>query len=266
MRTAYTYNIVQRWIFILAVLIIIVMNALSNSIPFGGQTMAEVSQKYPTLVTPAGYAFSIWGLIYLSLAIFAYFQLAKGKRIRFYKLIWPYFLVSAAANVLWLVAFQNEWFEVSVVLIFALLGSLIFMFRYFYRLKRALSTTHRYFFQVPFSLYMGWVSIASIVNVAVLLTSFQIGFLADYEQLIAIVMISIAALLGLWILFTQSDYIFNFALVWGFAAIWVKQDATGILNASKFAAIGVLLAMIIYFIADRIKVSQYGRKTTSQSR
>src|SRR6056297_3414901 len=144
MRTAYTYNILQRWIFVVAVFVMIAMNILSGTIPFGGQTMAEVSQNYPTLVTPAGYAFSIWGLIYLSLAIFAYFQLAKGKRIRFYKLIWPFFLVSAAANILWLVAFQNEWFEVSVILIFALLGSLIFMFRYFYRLKRALSTTHRY--------------------------------------------------------------------------------------------------------------------------
>ncbi|MCA1763249.1 MAG: tryptophan-rich sensory protein [Flavobacteriales bacterium] len=266
MKTAYTYNIIQRWIFAIAVVVMVVMNFLSGAIPFGGQTMAEVSQKYPTLITPAGYAFAIWGLIYLSLAIFAFFQLTKGKRIRLYKLVWPYFLVSAVANVLWLIAFQNEWFEVSVILIFALLGSLIFMFRYFYRLRRALSTTHRFFFQVPFSLYMGWVSLASIVNVAVLLTSFEIAFLADYDQLISIAMISIAAIIGLWLLLSQSDYIFNFALVWGLVAIWVKQDATGIITASKFAAIGLVAAMLIYFIADRIKISQYGRKTTSQAR
>jgi hypothetical protein len=265
MRTAYLYNFIKRWIFVFAVFVLILMNFLANAIPFGGETMAEVSAKYPTLITPAGYAFSIWGIIYLTLAVFALFQLFKGKEIRFYKLVWPYFLINAGANCLWLVAFQNEWFTLSIALMAVILISLIAIFKLFYRLKKILGTTHRYFFQVPFSLYFGWVSIASIVNVAVWFVAMDVQPILRIDEILSVSVLVFGALIGLWILITQKDFIFNFALVWAFVAIWAGQDEVmPVIHAAKFSAIGLTAAMIIRFIGDRVKVAQYGKSTSRQ--
>ncbi len=267
MKTAFIYSIVKRWAFVLAVLLIIVMNFLSNAIPFGGNTMAEISNKYQTLITPAGYAFAIWGLIYLTLAVFAFFQLTKGKEVRFYKLVWPYFLVNAVANVLWLLAFQNEHIGFSVLIMAIILATLIAIFRLFYRLQRSLGTTRRYFFQVPFSMYFGWICVASIVNVAAYLKSISLPALENIEPLLAMVMIIIAAVLGLTVLIAKKDYVFALTVVWALFGIWIgQQDTAIVMNTAKFSAFAVLATCGIQFLADRIKVSNYGGKAISQTR
>lgn len=263
MKTAYIYTIVQRWVFLAAVVLLIVLNFLSTSIPFGGQTVAEVSEKYPSLITPAGYAFAIWGLIYLTMAIFAVFQLNKGKKIRLFRIIFPYFLLNVISNVLWLVAFQHELIGVSVLIMAVTLGSLIVIFKYFYRLKGSLSTTHRYFFQVPFSLYFGWITIASIVNVAAFLSSLEIGFLNASAPLFAMIMLIIGTALGLYVLLSRNDYIYISVLIWAYVAIWVAQmENPLVMNTAKFAAMAMAAIALIHFVADRIRVSQY-RSTAS---
>lgn len=246
-----------------AVAFVILMNYLSNALPFGGMTNAQISAGYPTLITPAGYAFSIWGVIYLTLAVFAFFQLRKGKEIRFYKLIWPYFIVNAFANALWLVAFQNEWFIVSVLIMAVLLGSLIGIFRIFYRLKRALSTTHRYFFHVPFGIYFGWVSVASIVNVAVMLVALDVSFFTAAEGLWAAAMLVVGFGIAAFFLITRKDYIYTLTFVWAYAAImFAHMDVDLVRYPAKFSAIGLLLLSGALFIFDRIKIGQYGRSNS----
>lgn len=263
MKTAYIYTIVQRWVFLAAVIILIVLNYLSASIPFGGQTVAEVSNEFKTLLTPAGYAFSIWGLIYLTLLVFAVFQLNKGKSIRFFRLVFPYFLVNVASNVLWLIAFQHELLGLSVALMLVTLGTLIIVFNYFYRLRKALSTTHRYFFQVPFSLYFGWITIASILNIAAFLSSLNIAALESSAEIVSLIMLILGSIIGLYILFSKKDYIYTSVLVWAYVAIWVEQsDTPVVMNTAKIAAIAMLAAIAIQFITDRIKVAQY-RSTAS---
>ena len=246
-----------------AVAFVILMNYLSNALPFGGMTNAEISARYPTLITPAGYAFSIWGVIYLTLAIFAFFQLRKGKEIRFYKLIWPFFIINAVANALWLVAFQNEWFIASLVMMATLLGTLIAMFRIFYRLKRALSTTHRYFFHVPFGIYFGWVSVASIVNVAVVLTAFEVTLFTDAEQLWAMVMLIVGFGIAAFLLITRKDYIYTLTFVWAYSAImYAHMDVDSVRYTAKFSAIGLFVISAALFLADRINITRYGKSTS----
>jgi len=263
MRTAFTYPYTKRWLFVAAVAFVILMNYLSNALPFGGMTNAQISAEYPTLITPAGYAFSIWGVIYLTLAVFAFFQLGKGKEIRFYKLIWPYFIVNVLANALWLVAFQNEWFIFSLVIMAVLLGTLIGMFRIFYRLKRALSTTHRYFFHVPFGIYFGWVSVASIVNVAVTLVALDVSFFTASEELWTAAMLVIGFGIAAFFLITRKDYIYALTFVWAYAAImFAHMDVDLVRYPAKFSAIGLVILSAALFIFDRIKIGQYGRSNS----
>lgn len=263
MRTAYIYNVLKRWIFVIAVFVLILMNYLSNAIPFGGVNNAEVSAKYDTLITPAGYAFSIWGLIYLSLAIFAVFQLTKGKHIRFYAIIWPLAIVNFIANILWLFAFQNEWLGVSVLLMGVILISLILIMRVFYRVKDALSTTHRYFFQFPFSLYFGWVSVAAIVNIAVFIVSLDISFFMQTPELYAIILLVCGSILGLYFLLAHKDYTYCIAVAWAYVAIWVAhEEASDVMLTAKIASILLVSAAAVHFILDRIRVAQFGNSSS----
>jgi len=264
MKTAYIYNIFQRWAFLAAVILLIVMSFLSTTIPFGGQTVADVNAKYHTLITPAGYAYSIWGVIYIFMAVFAVFQLNKGKNIRFFRLVFPYFLVNVISNVLWLLAFQHELIGLSTFFMLVTLASLILIFQKFYRLKHMLSTTHRYFFQMPFSLYFGWITIATIVNISAFLSTFNFAILESSGEIVAIIVLIAVALLGLYVLLIKKDYIYTFAMVWAFIAIWIGQlDVPSVMNTAKFAAIGLLAAMAIKFTADRIRVAQYGRAAST---
>ncbi len=261
MKTAFLYTIVKRWAFIVGVAAMLLVNYLSTALPIGGMTNADVSAKYPTLITPAGYAFAIWGVIYLGLIVFAWFQLRRGRENRFYKMIWPYFMVNAGANIVWLIAFQHELLGLSVLVMGVLLGSLIGMFRLFYRLKRTLSTTHRFFFHVPFGIYFAWVSIASIVNVAVWLSSMEVPYFAEKPELWALAVLIVGFCLAMWLLISQSDYIYALTVVWAYAAIMVNHyDIEMVRYPAKVGALLLLITTVGLFISDRLKVAQFGRK------
>lgn len=263
MKTAYVYPFTKRWGFLLGLVVLLVMNYLSNAIPIGGMTNADVSARYPTLITPAGYAFAIWGLIYGALIVFGIFQLTRGKHIRFYNLIWPYFMLNVVANSLWLVAFQNEWFIASLVLMAALVFSLAAMFRIFYRIKRGLSTTHRFFFHVPFGIYFGWVSVAGIVNVAVALTAYEVEFFLAAPELWAAVTLTVGFVLAMFFLLSQKDFIFPLTVIWAYVAIMLAHyDVDAVRYTAKVAAIILAGATAVKFAVDRLRIGRYGRSSS----
>ncbi len=263
MRTAFVYDIVKRWVFLGATVIMVFMNFLSNAIPFGGQTNAEVSALYPTLITPAGYAFSIWGVIYVTLLVLAVFQLQRAREIRFYKLVWPYFIISCIANSLWLVAFQNEWLGLSVAIILVLLWSLFSIFKLFYRLRRLLNTTHKFFFHIPMGLYFGWVSIATMVNVAVFVRSLNLSFLTGLDEVCAIALLTLGFALTMYVLLAHRDYFFALSVIWAYVAIWIANtDCDSVMNTAKIAAIVLTATLLFQFVSGRLKVAFYGKQVS----
>jgi tryptophan-rich sensory protein len=261
MKSPFVYNLWKRYLFIAAYGFMIVMNYLSFAIPFGGQTNADVSNSFPTLITPAGYAFSIWGIIYILLGAFAVFQFHRGATWRFYNRIWPWFMLSCAANALWLVVFQNGWLGLSVLVILLLLTSLGAMCILHYRFKTQLNTTHRFFFQVPFSLYFGWVSVATMVNVAVYFTSLGPGWLVANELWIAMAVLIAGFGIAMYVLLSQNDYVYAAAVIWAYVAIWVAAaDAPSVMMTARAAALLLAAASIVVFATDRIKAMRYGRR------
>jgi translocator protein len=115
-----------RWANIVAFIITLIVNGLSNTTLIGGRTTAEVSNSYPTLITPAGYVFAIWGIIYVLLSIFLVYQALPNKKNNpFQKQISGLFILSSFLNVVWLFFWQNELLPISVVVIFLFLATLI---------------------------------------------------------------------------------------------------------------------------------------------
>jgi hypothetical protein len=147
----------------------IAVSYLSNTGSFDGHTMAEVSARYPTLVTPAPYAFSIWGMIYLSLIGFVIYNARVGTRVG------GWFLVTCVANCCWVVAWLYGWTATSVVLMVILLGALL---RIVVLTNMELTDPlwpEIVFVWWPFCLYTGWITVAILANIAAWLVKLGIG-------------------------------------------------------------------------------------------
>ncbi len=120
---------------------------------------------YPTLITPAGYVFSIWGIIYLLLSAFVVYQaFGSAKQKEFQKKINWLFVLSCAANITWLFLWQFEYLGLSVILMFLLLVSLTSIYLRLGIGKSKVSKTEKLVVHLPFSVYLGWITIASIAN------------------------------------------------------------------------------------------------------
>ena len=146
---------------------VIVINYLGGTGAINNTTVGEISDKYPTLVTPAGYAFSIWGLIYLGMILFSLYQLLPSNTAN------PHFLrtrtiyiASCVANCAWIYFWLHERIWLATGVIFILLAALAFINL---NLKGANSIAETWLARLPLSIYFGWVTVAAIINTAVAL-------------------------------------------------------------------------------------------------
>lgn len=226
----------------------LILNGLSGSAFFDGKTVGQISAQYDTLITPAGYAFSIWGLIYLMLVLFVGYQWyawIKYKNDLELKRTGPWFALSNVANGLWMVAWLNENIGFSVILIFIILISLIIL-TIKLRLEiwdGPLSTI--VFVWWPICFYLGWIIVASVVNTAVFLIAldWQGGFLSPVTW--TILMIIIATLIYLFLLFKRNLREAALIGVWAFIAIAVRQwSMNSEIAISALLATGLLLATV----------------------
>lgn len=166
----------QTGLIIAALLLTVTVNGLANSLPINGQQTGEISDSLGLLLTPPGYVFSIWGMIYLLLAVWTGFFFSKKWRSKEWapKIVTP-FVFSCIFNMSWLLAFHYEWFNVTMLLITGLLVSIIVIH------TRITSSPDRgRFDRLPFSVYMGWVSVATILNIGIVAVSNGAGPVAGW--------------------------------------------------------------------------------------
>lgn len=211
----------QAIISLILLAITLFVSYLGASGAINNLSQADVSAKYPTLITPAGYAFSIWSLIYISLPVFVLYQLfravkhsaAPGK-------IHPLFWLSNAFNMAWIVAFSYEQMLLSVVFIIGLLTTL---YQINQSITHHLSGKDSIIARFGFGLYEGWVTVATIVNIAAFLVSIKWqGFgINPYLWSIAVLLV------GLIIFSLRQRQLHNplysLAGAWAYVAIWVAS-------------------------------------------
>ncbi len=233
----------------------IFINYLSNTGLINNNTNASVSREVQNLFTPAGYAFSIWGIIYLLVLGFVIYQglglFQKKLENSLAEKIGLWFITSCLLNSLWLFAWLHEQLLLAVVIMTLLLGSLMQIHLKTHSLKDKGSIKYNYYTRLPFSIYMGWISVALIANVAGYLT--QIGWdgFGMSDVFWTITMIIVAGLLNL--LVSRNHNLPEFALVgaWALIAIavanWEEQQIVSI------TAIAVAIILIISSLLFTIK-------------
>jgi len=233
------------------------VNYLAVALPLNNKTTGELSDQYPNLFVPSGFTFSIWGVIYLLLAIFIVYQLVYAFRKNtqnssFLEKIGILFFVSSLANFGWIFAWHFEIVPLSLFLMLILLGSLIAIYIKLQIGGSNSSKSEKYLVHLSFSVYLGWITIATIANVTALLVN--IG----WNRFVAVIIIGIA--ISLTILFCRKDIFYCIVVVWALFGILIKRltaDAVPVQSIITVVIIGltvISLAIIVQIIRRRVYI------------
>ncbi|HEX4921045.1 MAG TPA: hypothetical protein VFV92_09930, partial [Candidatus Bathyarchaeia archaeon] len=211
----------------LAFAAVLVVNSLAGSTRLlGGRNTADVSAAYPTLITPAGFTFSIWGIIYALLAVFIVFQLLpEHRKDRFNVQVSYFFILSCLLNIVWLFLWQSEYIIASVPLIFALLVTLIIAYLRLDVGRSEASRAEKVCVHLPFSVYLGWITIASIANVASGLVSVNWSGLGLSPTTWAQLVVMVALAITLLVVWTRRDPAFGMVVTWALIGITANQSS-----------------------------------------
>ena len=249
-------SVLVKWSNIVAFVLTVIVNGLAGSTTLlGGVNTAEISDANPTLITPAGYVFSIWGIIYILLAIFVIFQVLPSQKEKEYtKKIGWLFVLSSILNIVWIFLWQYQILSASVILIFLLLATLIAIYLRLDIGKSTVSLREKIAVHVPFSVYLGWITIASIANVAVFLVSENWDGFGISAETWATLIIIVALVITLIVIATRRDIAYSLVIVWALIGISVKQSGNqSIVTLTEASAIIVLLALAAVLLLGRLK-------------
>lgn len=248
-------SINRRWAFgaLAAYIVMLVVNAVGGSTTWlGGVNTAAVSDAYPNLFAPAGFTFAIWGVIYLALGLFFFrvFGIAKtGKqRVSASKLnrVIRLFTLTSIVNALWMFAWQYKQLTLSVLLMVALLV-LLAKINICLRSQQLTPQEHS-LVRVPFSIYFGWISVATIANITTWLVSAQWGGFGVREGIWMVAVLLVGAVIGVVAAVRQRDWAYMAVFVWAYAGILVKHLSPGGHNGaypSTIITLQILLPLLI---------------------
>jgi hypothetical protein len=249
----FIWNFVQS----LAFLAVISVNYLANSLPINGKTTGELSGLYPNYFVPAGITFSIWGIIYLLLIVYVVqsWLVKPGNGAPFKPDRYSWFILSSVGNAGWIFAWHYQFIWLSMGLMLLLLFSLI---RLYQLTRRDLWT-----FRVPSSIYLGWITVATIANATALLVDqgWKGGFLS--EPAWAIIMMTVAVLLSSVIRFRYNDPYFQAVVLWAIFGIYLKFSTSSLPSASTMQVAAIILilltalSLIIPFLLKRRPIIKF---------
>ena len=242
---------------IIALIVTIVINYLSNTGVFNGNTMASVSASYQNLFTPAGYAFSIWGIIYLGLAAFVVYQskglFKSGETPSIVPKVGWAFVISCAANSLWVLAWLYDYTGISVIIMTGLFLSLVRIMLNT-RMELDLVSFKTVVFEWwPFAIYLGWIAVALIANIAAYLTKIEWGGFGISNVSWTIIMIVTATGLNLFLTWNRALRESAMVGAWALVAIAVSNwnGEQSIVQSAIVAAAILLINNAIHAYVNR---------------
>ncbi len=239
---------------LLAFVGMVVVNALSSMLPINGTTPGAVSDSYPNLFAPSGLTFSIWGVIYLLLAAFILYQFGifKGKSgysIDTVKNVSVFFIISSLANIAWIFSWHYRIIPLSMVLMVIILLCLIRINSVTY--KAQLSKKDKFFLRLPFGIYFGWITVATIANATTLLVSIGWNGFGIAEPVWMIVALAAGLIIGIWTTLKYRHFVYGLVFLWAYLGILLKHlevfssQYTQIIIATIVSMVLIVVAVVI---------------------
>jgi hypothetical protein len=231
----------------------ITVNILANALPINGLNTGQISDRFQTYFVPAGYVFSIWGLIYIGLLAHAVFQALPAQRAnpRLQATGW-WVVLGGLANSLWIFLWHYEQFPATLAAMLVLLASLIAVYLRLGTGRSKVSAAETWTVRVPFSIYLGWISVATVANVSDVLDflAWNQFNLSDGAWMIAL--LAVVVLLAGLMNYQRRDIAYTAVLLWALAGIGVKFPAHGIVTVAIWIAFALVgLSLVGAFLLKR---------------
>ncbi len=249
-----------RWMNIVAFIAVIIVNWAAMALPLFGRDTGEISDLYPTAITPAGYAFSIWGIIYSLLIGFIVLQaLPRNAKQLEISRIGPWFIISSILNITWLVLWHALQITASVFVMIALFISLLIIYLRTRSSERQGTWAMRVFVSGTWSIYLGWISVAMIVNISVALFNLGWDGFGLRPDVWAMILLGIAGLLS-WLMGRKfNDPFYGLVIAWASIAVSVQHNEA----YPTLALVGYVIAILIIIHAVYISIQSIFRRSRS---
>ena len=232
---------------LLTVILALVVNILASTLPLNGQNTGEISDRFQVYFVPAGYVFAIWGIIYIGWIAFTIFQFQpvqkESPRLRRLGYL---FAISNIANAAWLFCWHYNLFGLSVLVMLVLLGLLLASYLRLNVNRTPVSALEYWSVDVLFSVYLGWITVATVANITDWLYFIGWEGFGIPAQTWAGIMLAVASLLGLGMAITRRDVGYLAVLVWAFVGIAVKQTSAPLVVTSAWIAAALMAGLAIY--------------------
>lgn len=227
---------------------VLVLNTLANSLPLNGMGTGEISDSYPNLFVPAGITFAIWGVIYLLLIGFVARQLllafSRNRDSFPLERFGPFFFLSCMVNSLWIIAWHWKLVGLSFLIMLALLSSLIVIYLRINGGNERGDKVSYVFFRMPFSVYLGWITVATIANVTALLVNIGWNRFGLSPVFWTIAVLAAGTVITAMMLVLRKDIAYALVVLWAFAGILIKRSASA-MPPDRGVEIGVTICLVI---------------------
>lgn len=240
----------MRWLTLVLQVVSILFSYAAGVLNIG-RSQSEITDQYDSLFRPAGYTFSIWGVIYLALLIYCIYQLLPSQANHLaYERLNKYVRFNAIMGIAWQIAFRNDWIPASAVIILLMLIAGVILFgRAHYNVNRR---HYSPWFAVPFSLNLAWLSVASVANLSILLRFRHVwwnGAGMENETWV-VIMLAIVLLITQSIATNFKDFVFPLVISWACIGIWVQLKNNDVVSSKASlgaAIIAFLIAMVTIY-------------------
>ena len=239
-------DVMRSALVVVATAATIAFNVLAGTGHINGVMANEVSDKYPTVLTPAGYAFTIWALIYVSLIAFSIYQLLPSKIVRF-RGVRTLYIISCLLNCAWLYFWHRYSIGICLVLILGLLATLALINIKF---KSADSMLDEIFTKAPFGIYFGWVTAASIINFFVYLKYIDVQMTAFSWNVLGCTFLILAMIIALAVRVKLRNFLYPLAVAWAATGIAIQQQGNTAIILTAAICVIICLVLSISFVMD----------------
>jgi hypothetical protein len=247
-------DIVRQILVIIAAFTTIIFNILANTLPLNGLNTGDISDRFKIFFVPAGYVFSIWGLIYLGLIAYAIYQVLPAQRENpRLRSIGYIFILSCAANIAWLYMWHYEIFNFTLVAMLVLLISLIAIYLRLDIGRGNVSRGEKWAVHIPFSIYLGWITVATIANTTQLLYFLDWNGWGISPEIWTVIILAAGVVISALMSFTRADIAYSLVLVWAYIGIAAKHGETTLVATSALIAAGLILVIMLVVLVRKYR-------------
>ncbi len=239
-------NLVRQITVVISILVTLVVNILANALPLNGLNTGEISDRFNVYFVPAGYVFSIWGLIYIGLIAYGIFQALPSQREnpRLQATGW-WAVLSGLANSLWIFLWHYEQFPLTILAMLGLLVSLIVIYLRLGVSQKKVSPGERWMVHLPFSIYLGWITVATVANVTSLLDYLNWNGFGIAPEVWMAIMLGAVLVITSAMLITRRDAAYAGVILWALIGIAVKHANVSAVSLPTWVTFGLVVLLLL---------------------